>query len=458
MASAAMNDFVAATLSSGPAAMGSMTSQMAASGLSDIVDDGHGHGARRFRHGVELNEIVAASGLRNRKNELVSQPQALPVDRGDIGRRGSDRDAEMSLDQMFAKCRRMGGAAAAAGDDKIRRVASAAGEQAPAAPLATRPCCRRTALGRFSNSMAIPLRHRPSIPGITLCCNGFGGGPRQLQRTVKRAHRRRMINRDSVSGETHGRMRRASPPTSASRSTPKATSAHGQGIDVRCGLPASARSRPHRRVPHARPPAARERPKSRGDALAVQRTMACGSRLKLFEDGCQQDGRCYSSVMGPQHAPQRFLAEPCAAAFIGHNQAPAADTILAARELSPSNGAGAGHHHAAIAAAVRSDTSGLRIGRNHGAGERMLQPLGGRQVGRLAGACERQAGGDPPQVSGGRPACFRHSRVACRTAAKLASSPNRILAGPATASPSATPVGEHNRAAASGSAAINPEK
>ena len=213
-----------------------------------------------------------------------------------------------------------------------------------------------------------------------------------------------MINRDSVSGETHGRMRRARPPTSASRSTPKATSrmARASMCDAACRISS---------IPTASPRSAcwatsgARAAKSRGDALADQRTMACGSQRNFSKMAVEQDGRCYASVMGPQHAPQRFLAEPGAAAFIGHDQPPAADTILAAFKLSPSNGAGAGHHHAAIAAAVGSDTSGLRIGRNHGAGERMLQPLGGRQVGRLAGAGERQAGGDPPQAVGwtGRP-------------------------------------------------------
>jgi hypothetical protein len=46
----------------------------------------------------------------------------LPVNRRDVGRGRRDRNSQVSLDQVLAECRRMGGAAAATGQNNLRRM------------------------------------------------------------------------------------------------------------------------------------------------------------------------------------------------------------------------------------------------------------------------------------------------------------------------------------------------
>ena len=88
-----------------------------------IVDDGCGQRACGIGHLDRLDEVVAPSGLRDREEELTVELEALLVDGSDIGRKSTDRDAEMSLDQMLPERRRMGRAPARAGKDKVRRLA-----------------------------------------------------------------------------------------------------------------------------------------------------------------------------------------------------------------------------------------------------------------------------------------------------------------------------------------------
>jgi len=94
-----------------------------ANGLVGIVDDGCGQRACGIGHLDGLDEVVAPSGLRDREEELTVELEALLVDGSDIGRKSTDRDAEMALDQMLAERRCMGRAPARAGKDKVRRLA-----------------------------------------------------------------------------------------------------------------------------------------------------------------------------------------------------------------------------------------------------------------------------------------------------------------------------------------------
>ena len=80
----------------------------------------HDRGRQRagcFRHLRELGEILAAAGLRDRQKQLPLELHAPAIERLDIRRRGGDRNAEMTLDQMFAEGRGMRRAAARAGQD-----------------------------------------------------------------------------------------------------------------------------------------------------------------------------------------------------------------------------------------------------------------------------------------------------------------------------------------------------
>src|SRR5262249_20235699 len=69
-----------------------------------------------------LDEVVAPSGLGNRDEELAGKLEPLPVDGGDIRRKGAHGNAEMALKQVFAERRRVGRASARAGQDEARRL------------------------------------------------------------------------------------------------------------------------------------------------------------------------------------------------------------------------------------------------------------------------------------------------------------------------------------------------
>ena len=59
---------------------------------------------------------------------------------------------------------------------------------------------------------------------------------------------------------------------------------------------------------------------------------------------------------------------------------------------SPADRAGTGNDHAAVIVTVRTKTGSVRIGGDDRATERMRIGLGGGQIGRLAGAGQRQTG------------------------------------------------------------------
>ena len=90
--SEAMKVFVAATLNSGPAAIGSTNSQACANGLFGIVDDGRGDGIGGARRGGRFDQIVARSGLRDREEQLILERKPAMIDAGDIRRRRRDRE------------------------------------------------------------------------------------------------------------------------------------------------------------------------------------------------------------------------------------------------------------------------------------------------------------------------------------------------------------------------------
>ena len=141
-------------------------------------------------------------------------------------------------------------------------------------------------------------------------------------------------------------------------------------------------------------------PKSRGDAFDGAAHDGVGIALELRERGLEQRGPGRASVMRPQDAAQQLTAEPGAAALVRNRQSPAADAILTPVQLGPPDAAGADHDHAAVATPMRADAGRVRIGREHGAAERMLARLRRCQLGRLACPRERKAGRDPSQDPG----------------------------------------------------------
>ena len=87
------------------------------------VDDRHRQRTRCSGAPRQLDEIVAPPRLRDGEEQLALEPQLPPVDAGDVGRSLGDRNPDVALDQVLAEGRRMGRAAARAGDDDLRRAA-----------------------------------------------------------------------------------------------------------------------------------------------------------------------------------------------------------------------------------------------------------------------------------------------------------------------------------------------
>ena len=143
--------FVAATLRSGPAAIGRTSSRARCQRTVGIVDDRCRHGAGGARRGGRFNEIVARSGLRNGQEQLILELKLAMIDGGDIGRCGRHWNAEMLLDQMLGERRRMGGAASGTGDDDDWRPATKPATSSASGAAGCRPAAaRRRRLAQFS--------------------------------------------------------------------------------------------------------------------------------------------------------------------------------------------------------------------------------------------------------------------------------------------------------------------
>ena len=80
-----------------------------------LVDEADGQGAGTARHRRRLDQIVAATGLRNAQEQLAVQIERAMILRGNVRRRRSDRDSEITLEQVLGEFRRMGRAASRAG-------------------------------------------------------------------------------------------------------------------------------------------------------------------------------------------------------------------------------------------------------------------------------------------------------------------------------------------------------
>src|SRR3954466_13675909 len=124
-ASEAMNDLVAATLNSGPASIGRTTSHVCASGLavSLTIATVIAPDERAIAAVSTMSTLRPARGarLRDRKEELTVESQSAPIDGRDIRGGGGNRDPEMTLDQMLAKCGGVRRASARTGDHEAGR-------------------------------------------------------------------------------------------------------------------------------------------------------------------------------------------------------------------------------------------------------------------------------------------------------------------------------------------------
>lgn len=119
-----------------------------------------------------------------------------------------------------------------------------------------------------------------------------------------------------------------------------------------------------------------------------------GIVVELVAECSQQSSPADPAVERPEQAADGLAAEPGAAALIGNRHSPSADPMYLSADDSPADRAGAGNDHAAVIVTVRTETGRVRIGGDDRPTERMRKGLGGRQIGRLAGAGQCQAGDD----------------------------------------------------------------
>ncbi len=264
-----------------------------------------------------------------------------------------------------------------------------------------------------------------------------------------------------VSRPSQGSMlRRQGRRISASRVAPKATSRAARASIWLGGEPHELALPPDRLCRHARRQRREARRNRAACAVPIQRTMACGSRLELLEHAfaAAASRRCARRAptargAGPRSRARRRCPRPTP-------ESPSRRRDDARPPMhGPADAAGADDDDAAVLAAMGADAGGMRVGGDQRAAERMRQAAraAARSVGSLAPASARQAT-MRDRSARESPACARHSPVASSTLAKLSSSPNRMLAGPARPSPSGAPAAVGKPRAASGAAAVNPEK
>ena len=119
---AATKVLVAATLSSGPAPIGSTMSQAARERAVGVVDQRDGERAGRAwpSRACSIRSSLPPDWEMAR-NSWPSSRRRPPVHGGDVGRRRGHRDAEIALDQVLAEGRGVGRAAARAGHHHLGR-------------------------------------------------------------------------------------------------------------------------------------------------------------------------------------------------------------------------------------------------------------------------------------------------------------------------------------------------
>ena len=251
----AMNVLVAATLSSGPAQIGSTTSQAAASGQSGALTI-----ADRQRAGALALAVSAMRSSLRPDCEMARKSCSFrcidwPIDAGDVRRRRRDGNADVTLDQMLAERRSVRRAAARAGDDDLRRPLLEALRRAR--PTAAPSACswRDTATGASRSSCAIcafsfaivPPPVSSQIDRSAAQRQRLGFLPCHLQRAAQRIALRRdqMLAASTVRATARCCWRFRPPaPTSQRPAPPSAQRSR------RCGRRphASAGAPPHRRA------------------------------------------------------------------------------------------------------------------------------------------------------------------------------------------------------------------
>jgi hypothetical protein len=119
---------------------------------------------------------------------------------------------------------------------------------------------------------------------------------------------------------------------------------------------------------------------------------------ELVAQGAQQSGPGDPAIERPEQAADSLAAEPGAAALVGNRHSPSANSMSLSAHDRPTDRAGTGNDHSAVIVTMRAETSRMRIGGDDRPTEGMRIGLGGRQIGRLAGAGQCQTGNDFPEI------------------------------------------------------------
>ena len=314
---------------------------------------------------------------------------------------------------------------AAAASRRSRAASSAIGCASAAPGAATR--VRRLARLRRPSGVDLAVRGTRMLQAAADCA----AAPRQQQRAVERIARRRARVLPDDRRQARPSMwppGRRSAPGAARRARPAAPPSHRYGRRQAASSLDRGRIVARRMLDHERRKRAEvARRRLRGPVHDGVRIA-----LELLEHGAQQRGPCDAAVMRPQargarprgrarrRCPRRRPASPSRRRDAAGRASTAQPMLPVPTTMTPPS-----------RAAMRADAGRMRVRGQDGPAERMLCCARRSELGRLARARQRQAGGDARQIVGRRAApaqavpAWRRS-----TAAKACSRPSRILAGP----------------------------
>src|SRR5262249_1479852 len=125
-------------------------------------------------------------------------------------------------------------------------------------------------------------------------------------------------------------------------------------------------------------------------------------RVVAFEHRTKEWCPGNPAVVSREGEPQRLTSEPGTASLIRDDRSPSADAMVPALQDGPADAAGTRYDPTAIAAVVRADAGGMRVGGEQNLTESVLLQPGRREFGRFCCARQSETRGDARKVAGSK--------------------------------------------------------
>ncbi len=340
-ASVATNVLLAATLSSGPAPIGSTMSHAGTSGPSVALTIATVSAPAALALEARATRSSLLPDCEIARNSWFSRRSRLPVDAGDVGRGLGDGNTDIALDQVLAEGRRMGRAAAGTGDDDLRRPAFQPPDklrqrlrQALQLPADRRRGFANLARHRHVGVAPALLRHGHNDLAHQFVSAADRASARASHRAPASASAAAGTRWRFVSGPSHGADARRQ--AAGQRHPPHADRAEppGQHIDMSRG---KLHELATRRVVLARMLDDEGCERCKLARLRRAHPAHDGMRVgvELLEHAAQQAGPGRAPVMRPQHAAHHLATEPRAAALVGNRETPTTHAMVPPGQRSP---------------------------------------------------------------------------------------------------------------------------